>query len=100
MPERGTWQPLWTSARLREHGGLRMTSTMKGSLVLVALLAAPSMVFAAQRDRFDSRRMQGEIRREVRDALRDARRTRWDAGRTIRRDALRARLVARQATRE
>ena len=77
-----------------------MTSTMKGSLVLVALLAAPSMVFGAQRDRFDSRRMQAEIRREVQASLRDARRMRWETGRTIRRDALRARLEARQATRE
>ena len=62
-----------------------MTSTMKGSLVLVALLAAPSVVFGAQRDRFDRRRMQAEIRRDVQESLRDARRMRWEAGRRIRR---------------
>jgi hypothetical protein len=76
-----------------------MTSTMKASLVLVALLAAPSVVFGAQCDRFESRR-KAEIRREVQESLRDARRMRWEAGRTIRRDTLRARLEARQAARE
>src|SRR5207245_11736068 len=92
-------QPLWTSIRLRRDGGLRMTSTMKGSLVLVALLAAPSVVFGAQRDRFDRRRMQAEIRRDVQESLRDARRMRWEAGRRIRRDAVRARFEAQHAAR-
>ena len=77
-----------------------MISTMKASLFLVGLLAVPAVASGAQGRCFDSRRMSAEIRREVREALRDARRMRWDAGRTIRGDVLRVRLEARQAARE
>src|SRR2546425_7600370 len=94
------WQRLRGLRRLREHGGLCMTSTVKASLFLVGLLAVPAVASGAQGRCFDDRRMSAEIRREVREAQRDARRMRWDASREVRRDVLRARLEARRTARE
>jgi regulator of protease activity HflC (stomatin/prohibitin superfamily) len=72
-----------------------MTTLAKLCAVLMLVLTLPALAVAAQRDpvdRFDAMRLRAEIRRDVRDAVRRARRDVWSA----RGDVWRARLEARR----
>ena len=88
-----------------------MTRTLKVLAVALSLLAVPVLADAAQRDYFDRGRVREEVRRQVRDAMREARQARFHASRDVRRAiaaerremrrmADRIRRDVRQATRD
>ena len=80
------------SPRAVRDTGDAMGTGAKLFLTLALLLAVPTLAGADQWDRIDAMRLRAEIRREVREAVRRARRDVWWA----RRDAWRSGFEARR----